>query len=426
MRLLFIAFLACLLFPPAQASDTSEALFAAHRISVFQIRLVDSGSNEKKAIGSGFRVGPDGIVATNYHVISDSVYEKDHYRIEAVDDKNVTHRMTLRAIDIVHDLALLEFTPDDKVPVPRYPALAINTGDMLQGEYVFSLGNPHDIGMMIVAGEYNGPVKDSRYQRMIFSGNINGGMSGGPAINQHGEIVGINVASSGNGIGYLVPAKYLAQLLVDYPQQAQQKLSDVAGKQLLADQQDFYAPVVASSWPLQDFADLSVPKEIHSSIKCWGKSTDTKNRRYDSTSLSCSNSSDYLFILGGKYLGFIEYKYRWARQLKLNRFQLYSLAEDKNEFSSYSFDDDEESWTKDDVTPYTCKTSFLDAGGGKWRAVHCIRSYKIFPGLFDVGIILVSVDHNDKLFGLEMTATGISQENASQLTEKFIRSMVWK
>jgi serine protease Do len=152
MRQLFASLLVLFALSAAQASEVSEALFAKHRTSVFQIRLIDSSANQKKSLGSGFKVGEAGLVATNYHVISDSVYEKDRYRIEAVDDKNVHHTMTLRAVDVVHDLALLAF---DK-PQPEVPSLAINVQDMLQGESVFSLGNPHDIGMMIVAGNTTG------------------------------------------------------------------------------------------------------------------------------------------------------------------------------------------------------------------------------------------------------------------------------
>lgn len=421
MRQLIAFLLLLFTLPMASATEVSEALFAKHRISVFQIRLIDKSANEKKALGSGFMVGDAGLVATNYHVISDSVYGKDRYRIEAVDDKSVRHAMTLRAIDVVHDLALLEF--DQK---PEYPSLAINVADMQQGESVFSLGNPHDIGMMIVAGEYNGPVKDSRYQRMIFSGNINSGMSGGPAINQHGEVIGINVASRGNGIGYLVPARHLAKLLEDFPQQAQQKLSGIAGKQLLADQDNFYSAVTSSVWDVHDFADLTMPKELHPSIKCWGDSDEITNRRYDTSSMKCSNNSDYLFILDGKYTGFIEYSYKWFRQLDLNRFQLYSLVENNNKFGSYAFRQYDGSWNKDDVTPYTCKTSFINSGGGNWRTVYCVRSYKIFPGLFDIGLLMTSTDHNDRNLSIELTAAGISETSASRLTEKFIRSVAWK
>lgn len=423
---LFIAMLLALCWPLARASAVSEALFAAHRGSVFQIRLVDISANEKTSLGSGFRVGPDGMVATNYHVISDGVYEPDRYRIEAVDDSKIRHTMHLRAIDIVHDIALLAFEQGDAPRLPSYTALPVNTGDMLQGESVFSLGNPHDIGMMIVAGEYNGPVKDSRFMRMIFSGNINSGMSGGPAINSKGELIGINVASSGNGIGYLVPARYLQQLLDDFPQQDPDKLTAVATRQLLADQQAFYSGILSAPWPTRDFAQVRLPQELHPSIKCWGKSDAEKNRRYDASSMQCSNGSDYLYIQPGKYLGLIEYHYQYVQSLDLDRFQLYALAEAGNTFDSDAFSTYNRYWKKQDVTPYNCKTAFVDNGGGHWRTVYCVRHYKLFPGLHDIGLLVTSVDYNDRFLGVEMTAAGISSDNAGKLADTFIRNVTWK
>ena len=101
-------------------------------------------------------------------------------------------------------------------------------------------------------------------------------------------------------------------------------------------------------------------------------------------------------------------------------------SQDNNTFESYAFDEYEESWNKDEVTPYSCKTSFIESGGGRWRTVYCVRAYKIFPGLFDVGLLMTSVDHNDRNLSIEMTVAGISETSASQLTEKFIRGVTWK
>lgn len=425
MRQFIVLLLSLFSVCTVQAGNESEALFAQHRGSVLQIKLIDKVTNQKKGIGSGFHVGHDGIIATNYHVISDSVYEKNNYRIEVLSDDNKLYGVTLRAIDIVHDLALLELDTTQNFLLPDWAPMAINTEPMLQGASVYSLGNPHDLGMMIVAGEYNGLVKDSRFNQMIFSGDINNGMSGGPAINAKGEVVGINVASSGGGIGYLQPAIFLQKLLEDLPNQKAMSLKEVAGQQLIADQNEFYKMLLSAEWPIQPFAELVLPEEMDRTIKCWGESDDARKRRFDDSNLSCSNSEDYLYVMSGKYIGQFEYRYNWFRELDLNRFQLYSLMEYNNEFFSRGFDDETE-WSKDDVTPYTCKTSFISSGGGNWRTVYCVRHYKIFPGLFDVGLLMHSIDHNDRALLIEMTATGISEENASRITEKFIRSVSWK
>jgi serine protease Do len=418
-------FLSCLmLFSAApNASQLSEDLFARHRTSVFQIRLMDESTHQRAALGSGFCVGSAGFVATNYHVISDSVYEKSRYRIVAIDDANDEHNMQLRAVDVIHDLAVLQLQ-DAEMALPC-TALSLVTRQLPQGEAVFSLGNPLDIGMMVVEGQYNGLVKQARFDQMIFSGNINPGMSGGPSIDRYSELVGVNVASSGDGIGYLVPAKFLERLLDELPAQQQRNLVEVVGEQLLADQDRFYSALLARKWKMQDFFDLTVPDAIDSTIKCWGDSNDEKRRRYESSRIECSGSND-IYILNNKFTGSIEYIYGWIESLDLNRFQLYSQVENTNSFGSYHFADMDASWTKDEVTPFSCKTSFVASGGGTWRLVYCVRGYRDFPGLYDAGLLMVSVDRNDRNLSAEITATGISKDNAKKLTEQFIRSVTWK
>lgn len=406
----------------ALGSELSEKLFAEHRGSVFQIRLMDVSTNQRAALGSGFCVGPESFMATNYHVISDSVYEKNRYRIVAIDDTNREHVMALRAVDVIHDLALLQLeSVEDRLPCK---ALSLASRQLPQGEAVLSLGNPLDIGMMVVEGQHNGLVKDARFDKMIFSGNINAGMSGGPAIDRNGQLVGVNVASSGNGIGYLVPAKFLGALLEDLLLQQQRDLVAVVGEQLLAEQERFYSILLPREWKTQDFFDLTVPDAIDSTIKCWGESDDQKDRRYEASRIQCSGD-DNIYILADKYTASLEYNYGWIESLDLNRFQLYSQVEDINSFGSYSFADVDAGWTKDEVTSFSCKTSFVESGGGTWRLVYCVRGYRDFPGLYDTGLLMVSVDHNDRNLSAEITATGISKGNAMKLTEKFIRSVTW-
>ena len=78
---------------------------------------------------------------------------------------------------------------------------------------IYSLGNPHDLGMILVPGTYNGLQKYSFYPRIHFTGAVNAGMSGGPTVDAAGKVVGVNVASAGNQLGFLVPADALQALL---------------------------------------------------------------------------------------------------------------------------------------------------------------------------------------------------------------------
>ena len=100
-----------------------------------------------------------------------------------------------------------------------------------------------------------------------------------PALDRRGQLVGVNVATSGGGIGYLVPAHFLQALLADLPTQESRKPVEVVGEQLLAEQERFYAQLLAQPWKTEAFFDLQMPDAIHHTIKCWGESNDEKNRR---------------------------------------------------------------------------------------------------------------------------------------------------
>ena len=55
------------------------------------------------------------------------------------------------------------------------------------------MGNPHDLGMTIIEGTYNGLIQTSRFQKILFSGSLNSGMSGGPAMDDKGRVIGVGV-----------------------------------------------------------------------------------------------------------------------------------------------------------------------------------------------------------------------------------------
>ena len=54
----------------SHATEQAEEIFEQLTPSLYQIKLIDKASGEKSSIGSGFQISSDGIIATNYHVIS--------------------------------------------------------------------------------------------------------------------------------------------------------------------------------------------------------------------------------------------------------------------------------------------------------------------------------------------------------------------
>lgn len=176
----------------AAPADETERVFSDYKDNILQVRMLDQASASKASIGSGFLVDRQGFVVTNFHVIAELVHKPGQYRAEYLFEDGRSGKLELLDIDVVHDLALL------KMDVTSDRFLAISTREPAKGERLFSLGNPHDLGLTIVEGTYNGQLEKSLYERIHFTGSINPGMSGGPTINRDGAVVGVNVATAGN------------------------------------------------------------------------------------------------------------------------------------------------------------------------------------------------------------------------------------
>ena len=56
------------------------------------------------------------------------------------------------------------------------------TATLLKGDRVLAMGHPRDLGLSIVEGTYNGQVEHVLTPRLHFTGPLNPGMSGGPAV----------------------------------------------------------------------------------------------------------------------------------------------------------------------------------------------------------------------------------------------------
>ena len=195
--------------PPAAASTAAQAILDRARPAMIQIKGF-FGTNTAEAFhGSGFAVARGGVFITNWHVVSDAVLYPEKYRLEYRTPAGATGHVTVRAIDIRHDLALVEahgFAP---------AALSLRPDVALKGERAFSVGFPLDVGLTITEGVSNGRVEDSFEPRIHYSGALNPGMSGGPGLDSSGNVIGVNVAGYFRSqlVAFLVPAEHAVALL---------------------------------------------------------------------------------------------------------------------------------------------------------------------------------------------------------------------
>lgn len=453
----FTGLIALLLFFCASAAlpQSYEQLYSDYRGSLYQIRLIERSSNSKAGLGSGFQVSANGLIATNYHVVSEAVHHPEKYALKYLSVDGKEGDLELLDVDVINDLAILR-----QKGTPGGDHLQLATTTPSKGETIVSMGNPLDLGMTIVPGTYNGIASGSFYQRIHFSGSINPGMSGGPVVNRNGQVVGINVATAGNQISFLVPVNKLIALLEDYRQEASNgplDLQPVINRQLLKNQQRIIDQILAADWKLRPLGDALVVGEIVPSVQCWGSSSDDEDDSITQIAKGCTGQ-DVVYLSEEFDTGRVEYEFFWLESeeaLASSRF--YAAYED--EMSGFYAGNNA---GEDDVTNFNCKQQFTshprdggnngndhpadektEAANGDEEATpvpprangnrepviartsYCVRRYKDFPELFDVFYVSLTVDQSNRALVSHFTLSGFTQESATAFTKKFVSEIQW-
>jgi hypothetical protein len=399
-------------------NDTARDLFADYKSAILQIRIIDLTSGSKSTIGSGFPVDDSGLIATNYHVIQLAASEPQQYRIEYLTESNKTGELSLVDVDVVNDLALVKATDLDRKFInlaPKEPEI---------GMPVYALGNPLDLGLTVVPGTYNGINRAGYHPRVHFTGSLNPGMSGGPTIDREGQVVGINVATAGNQVSFLVPVSRLQALVGGYKIRgtAIANMQAYIGAQLLADQQEKFGRLLARDWQSISLGESKVLDELVPFVKCWGGSNSSDDKaQFLSADRSC-RSEDNIYLTSTFATGILEYQFIWLEANKLNPWQFYSYYERLfGDFAPGNRAGEE------DVTDFQCDNGFTQGASGRQsKTVFCLRAYKDYPELYDILFLQGSVDDSDRALISHFTLAGVSKDNGLAFASKFMEVSQWQ
>lgn len=404
---------------PIQAASTSSTLYSEVENSVYQIRVVNRATGKKITIGSGFVVVREDILATNYHVISSFVNDPDNYELHYMSTSGESGSLELVDIDVVHDLAVLKA----KQPLGKTLEMA---GLPEKGANLYSLGNPLDLGFSIVPGINNGVLQYSADHNILFSGSLNAGMSGGPTLNEAGQVVGVNVATSGNEISFLVSGRYLGVLLdraklrgfaalEDVNSVIAQQLVDASRKQMqtLIDNKE--------KWQMADMGQFSVPSETMRFMRCWDASNDEiEESLLNNLFTQCSNERS-IYLSENLDMGLFQYQYDWYEADDLWAPHFYHLYEEKNQIELIN-----SHLTLDDVTPFSCHTNFVDVSTKDFKITICRRDYLDYEGLSDLVITGAMVSEKNRGFIFNFDAIGTDFDTGLKAFGEMLRSFEWK
>ena len=199
----------------SQLSKEIQAVKSSQRKLINDINGRGRGLNLNPAqvSGSGFLLTGDGYFVTNNHIVreADSVYVQS--------TKGEVYKARVVYSDQAHDLAFLQLCDDSAFrTLPAVPySFDAQPSDL--GERVFTLGYPRE---EIVYGEgylssgtgYRGD--STAYQVAI---GVNPGNSGGPLLDEKGNVIGIisGKQTTAEGVSFAVKTNYLLEALNNIP-----------------------------------------------------------------------------------------------------------------------------------------------------------------------------------------------------------------
>ncbi len=162
--------------------------------------VVTSGNS----LGSGFAVGENCIV-TNAHVLDNP------NNILLTTYAGETHTAYLVGYDQEKDIAVLGVKNAKFTPLTVVDYKSLNTGDD-----VYAIGAPKSMAYTLTKGVISAKEREiGKYKYIQTDAAINEGNSGGPLLNDEGNVIGINTLKmlDSEGIGLAIPMTVISDFL---------------------------------------------------------------------------------------------------------------------------------------------------------------------------------------------------------------------
>ncbi|HQG45102.1 MAG TPA: trypsin-like peptidase domain-containing protein, partial [bacterium] len=175
-----------------------------------------------KSLGSGFIISREGYILTNQHVVADAT------EIIVTRTGGKQYVATKVGEDYISDVAILKIEGAD------FPSVQLgDSDDVVIGEWAIALGDPFGlfdigskatvtVGVISATDRDFGRREDDRIMEDMIQTDaaINAGNSGGPLVNCHGEVIGINTwilsgTGTNTGVGFALPINRVKRILDD-------------------------------------------------------------------------------------------------------------------------------------------------------------------------------------------------------------------
>jgi len=189
---------------PASAELSVSDLMERARASIVTITQIGRGGAQE-ALGAGFIISSDGLIATNRHVIGNA------RRLQVrLSDGSAQDVVEIHATDPSLDLAIVRIEKKDLHPLPLGDSDTVK-----QGAEVIAIGHPQGLQYSVVQGVVSAIRDVEGCQMFQVAIPIEEGNSGGPLMDRQGRVQGIVTLKSAitDNLGFAHSANQLKRLV---------------------------------------------------------------------------------------------------------------------------------------------------------------------------------------------------------------------
>ena len=401
-----------------ELSGEAQIRLDAARDAVVQIRGFFEKSESSAFHGSGFAVDDGRRIVTNYHVVAQAVLYPQQYRLEYLASDGRKGPLRVLAIDVRNDLAVV--AADDL----ELPTLKLRNEIPAQGERAWSIGFPLNLGLTITEGVANGLVENSIEQRIHYTGAINGGMSGGPALDTRGRVYGVNVSvvTGKQLVGFVVPARHIPALLTRAKEPLDRALSAQQLRQHVTAQVLGYEAEVLEAQPdtagKQNVRGYTLPARISRHVDCSTVNERSPHVRVRVETVSCWIPSRIL-VQTGVYVAGLSMQHRIVQSVGLHPLQ---FERQVNHIAAAP----RRAGASAHVAPFACRDALVSLDGFDARISTCARQYRLFVGLYDFDVTVVGIDDASQALVSWLALQGVGFETGGRIIERYLGALQWK
>lgn len=197
----FILFLCCISISQGQTANEVAKKTLPSVVVLFNV----NSKGKTVSLGSGFYVR-NNVIATNYHVVKGAsrVYAKQ------INQPRLYPIKKILAYDSIRDIALLRISGVEGSPLWLGNSCKLEIGDA-----VYVVGNPKGLEGTFSQGIISSIRNLNGKRYLQITAAISEGSSGGPILNEEGEVVGIAVATlkEGQNLNFAVSGQDLAAII---------------------------------------------------------------------------------------------------------------------------------------------------------------------------------------------------------------------